>query len=97
MVVPVYGGASIEAQFKDLAKKPQIIVATPGRLQDMIRRDRIDFSEVQWMVLDEADEMLDMGFQEDVDAILEYMPEQKTSYSSPPPCLWKWKRYSTIT
>lgn len=77
MVVPVYGGASIEAQFKDLAKKPQIIVATPGRLQDMIRRDRIDFSEVQWMVLDEADEMLDMGFQEDVDAILEYMPEQK--------------------
>ena len=77
MIVPVYGGASIEQQFKSLAKKPQIIVATPGRLQDMIRRNRIDFSNVQWMVLDEADEMLDMGFQEDVDAILEYMPEQK--------------------
>ena len=77
MVVPVYGGASIEVQFKSLAKKPQIIVATPGRLQDMIRRNRIDFSNVQWMVLDEADEMLDMGFQEDVDAILEYMPAQK--------------------
>ena len=79
MIVPVYGGASIEVQFKSLAKKPQIIVATPGRLQDMIRRNRIDFSNVQWMVLDEADEMLDMGFQEDVDAILEYMPEDKNT------------------
>lgn len=77
MIVPVYGGASIEQQFKALAKKPQIIVATPGRLQDMIRRNRVDFSNVQWMVLDEADEMLDMGFQEDVDAILEYMPDDK--------------------
>ena len=77
MIVPVYGGASIEQQFKALAKKPQIIVATPGRLQDMISRNRVDFSNVQWMVLDEADEMLDMGFQEDVDAILEYMPDEK--------------------
>jgi ATP-dependent RNA helicase DeaD len=79
MIVPVYGGASIEQQFKSLAKKPQVIVATPGRLQDMIRRNRVDFSNVQWMVLDEADEMLDMGFQEDVDAILEYMPEDKNT------------------
>ncbi|MCR5037507.1 MAG: DEAD/DEAH box helicase [Bacteroidales bacterium] len=78
-IVPVYGGASIELQFKALAKKPQIVVATPGRLQDMIRRNRIDFSDVRWMVLDEADEMLDMGFQEDVDAILEYMPEDKNT------------------
>ena len=78
-IVPVYGGASIELQFKSLAKKPQIVVATPGRLQDMIRRNRIDFSDVRWMVLDEADEMLDMGFQEDVDAILEYMPEDKNT------------------
>lgn len=77
LVVPVYGGASIEAQFKELAKKPQIIVATPGRLEDMIRRNKIDFSNVRTIVLDEADEMLDMGFQEDVDAILEYMPEEK--------------------
>lgn len=77
LVVPVYGGASIEAQFKELAKRPQIIVATPGRLEDMIRRNKIDFSNVRTIVLDEADEMLDMGFQEDVDAILEYMPEEK--------------------
>ena len=70
LIVPVYGGASIELQFKDLAKKPQIIVATPGRLRDMIRRNRVDFSNVKTMILDEADEMLNMGFQEEVDDIL---------------------------
>ena len=76
LIVPVYGGASIEAQFKDLAKKPQIIVATPGRLRDMIRRNRVDFTNVKTMILDEADEMLNMGFQEEVDDILEYMPKE---------------------
>ncbi len=76
LIVPVYGGASIELQFKDLAKKPQIIVATPGRLRDMIRRNRVDFGNVKAMVLDEADEMLNMGFQEEVDDILEYMPKE---------------------
>ncbi|MBK9292125.1 MAG: DEAD/DEAH box helicase [Bacteroidetes bacterium] len=70
----VYGGASIEKQLRELAQKPQIIVATPGRLNDMIRRGKTDFSHVQWVVLDEADEMLDMGFQEDVDTILQTMP-----------------------
>ena len=76
LIVPVYGGASIELQFKDLAKKPQIIVATPGRLRDMIRRNRVDFTNVKAMILDEADEMLNMGFQEEVDDILEYMPKE---------------------
>ena len=76
LIVPVYGGASIELQFKDLAKKPQIIVATPGRLRDMIRRNRVDFTNVHTMILDEADEMLNMGFQEEVDDILEYMPKE---------------------
>ena len=76
LIVPVYGGASIEMQFKDLAKKPQIIVATPGRLRDMIRRNRVDFTNVRTMILDEADEMLNMGFQEEVDDILEYMPKE---------------------
>ena len=70
LIVPVYGGASIEMQFKDLAKKPHIIVATPGRLRDMIRRNRVDFSNVKTMILDEADEKLNMGFQEEVDDIL---------------------------
>ena len=79
LIVPVYGGASIEVQFKELARKPQIIVATPGRLRDMIRRNRVDFSMVRTMVLDEADEMLNMGFQEEVDDILEYMPSERNT------------------
>lgn len=79
LIVPVYGGASIELQFKDLAKKPQIIVATPGRLRDMIRRNRVDFSNVKTLILDEADEMLNMGFQEEVDDILEYMPKERNT------------------
>ena len=79
LVVPVYGGASSELQFKDLAKKPQVIVATPGRLRDMIRRNRVDFTNVRTMILDEADEMLNMGFQEEVDDILEYMPKERNT------------------
>lgn len=94
--MPVYGGASIEVQFKELAKKPQIIVATPGRLEDMIRRNKIDFSNVRTIVLDRSRRMLDMGFQEDVDAILEYMPEEKIFISSQRRCRWKWRKSSTI-
>jgi ATP-dependent RNA helicase DeaD len=76
-IVPIYGGASFDVQLKQLAAKPQIIVATPGRLNDMIRRKKVDFSKVSWVVLDEADEMLDMGFQEEVDTILESTPKDK--------------------
>ena len=78
-IVPIYGGASIEVQMKQLYDNPQIIVATPGRMNDMIRRGKTDFSQVKWAVLDEADEMLDMGFQEDVDNILSEMPKQKNT------------------
>lgn len=73
-ITPVYGGASIEKQLRELAHQPHIIVATPGRLNDMIRRGKTNFNHVQWVVLDEADEMLDMGFQDDVDTILQTMP-----------------------
>lgn len=76
-IVPVYGGASIEVQMKQLYDNPQIVVATPGRMNDMIRRGKTDFSHVKWAVLDEADEMLDMGFQEEVDTILKEMPKEK--------------------
>jgi len=76
-IIPVYGGASIEIQIRQLSEGPQVIVATPGRLNDMIRRKRVDLSHVKWVVLDEADEMLDMGFQEDVDTILECTPKEK--------------------
>jgi len=76
-ITAVYGGASIENQIRSLQQGPQVIVATPGRLNDMIRRKRVDFSNVKWVVLDEADEMLDMGFQEEVDTILETTPKEK--------------------
>ncbi len=77
--VAIYGGASIEGQINKLREKPQIVVGTPGRMYDMIRRSKLDLSHVKWVVLDEADEMLDMGFQEDLDAILEKMPDEKHS------------------
>ncbi len=76
-IVPIYGGASIEVQIKHLYDNPQIIVATPGRMNDMIRRGKTHLTHVRWAVLDEADEMLDMGFQDDVDSILQQMPEDK--------------------
>lgn len=76
-IAAIYGGASIEIQIRQLNEGPQIIVATPGRLNDMIRRKKVDLSQVEWAVLDEADEMLDMGFQEDVDTILETTPKEK--------------------
>ncbi len=79
-VVAVYGGASIEGQLKDLKKKPQMIVATPGRLLDMIERKRIDLSNIKSVVLDEADEMLNMGFKEELNAILETTPNSKNTY-----------------
>lgn len=78
-VVPIYGGASIEVQMKQLYDNPHIIVGTPGRMNDMIRRGKVKLNNVKWAVLDEADEMLDMGFQEDVDTILQEMPESKNT------------------
>ncbi len=78
-IVPVYGGASFDSQLRQLADHPQVVVATPGRLNDMIRRKKADLSHVKWVVLDEADEMLDMGFQEEVDTILEETPSSKNT------------------
>ncbi|MDP2237943.1 MAG: DEAD/DEAH box helicase [Bacteroidales bacterium] len=78
-IVPIYGGASIEVQMKQLYDNPHIIVATPGRMNDMIRRGKVNLTFVKWAVLDEADEMLDMGFQEDVDSILQEMPKGKNT------------------
>ncbi|MDY0077432.1 MAG: DEAD/DEAH box helicase [Bacteroidales bacterium] len=76
-VTPVYGGTSMDVQIKALQRNPQIVVATPGRLQDMMRRRKIDMTKIEWVVLDEADEMLDMGFQEEVDIILSSIPEKR--------------------
>ena len=79
-IVAVYGGASIEEQARSLKKGAQIIVATPGRMQDMIRRNFVDISHINYCVLDEADEMLNMGFYEDITAILSHTPQEKSTW-----------------
>jgi ATP-dependent RNA helicase DeaD len=79
-IVAVYGGASIRDQIRDIQRGAQIIVATPGRLLDLIGREVLDLSTVDVVVLDEADEMLNMGFQEDLTEILEKTPEDKRTW-----------------
>lgn len=76
-VVPVYGGEDIRTQLKQLAQTPQIIVATPGRLIDLIERGKIKLETVDYLVLDEADEMLNMGFKEDIETILARTPDTR--------------------
>ncbi|MFN5208736.1 MAG: DEAD/DEAH box helicase [Bacteroidota bacterium] len=79
-VVSIYGGASIENQTREIQRGAHIIVATPGRMVDMINRGRVRLSEVKYVVLDEADEMLNMGFKEDLDIILGQTPEEKNTW-----------------
>ncbi|WP_172916709.1 DEAD/DEAH box helicase [Capnocytophaga canis] len=79
-VVAIYGGASIEEQTKSIRKGAQIIVATPGRMQDMIRRGFVNISNIDICVLDEADEMLNMGFYEDITSILSHTPDTKNTW-----------------
>ena len=76
-VTAVYGGANIHEQAKQLKKGAQIVTATPGRLIDLINRKWIKLGDINYLVLDEADEMLNMGFKEDIDEILESTPENK--------------------
>jgi len=78
-ILPVYGGTPIEGQIRALRQGVHIIVATPGRLLDLIRRRSVDISGVVSMVLDEADEMLNMGFQEELNAILAETPADKNT------------------
>lgn len=79
-VVAIYGGASITDQARNVKKGAQIIVATPGRMQDMIRRRLVDISRLEYCVLDEADEMLNMGFFEDITSILSNTPDDKSTW-----------------
>ena len=76
-VVPIYGGQPIERQLRSLRRGAQVVVATPGRLLDHIRRRSVNLSGVSFVVLDEADEMLNMGFLEDVELILEELPTER--------------------
>ncbi|MGG8497450.1 DEAD/DEAH box helicase [Tenacibaculum sp. TC6] len=75
--VTVYGGANIEQQIKQLKKGAQIVIGTPGRTVDLIKRRALKLGNVKWLVLDEADEMLNMGFKEELDNVLEATPETK--------------------
>lgn len=79
-ITAIYGGASISDQLRDLKRGVQIVVATPGRMLDVIGRGAVDFSNVSYVVLDEADEMLNMGFQEDINEILSETPTDKTTW-----------------
>ncbi|GAA4239542.1 DEAD/DEAH box helicase [Postechiella marina] len=79
-VVAIYGGSSITDQARAVKRGAQIIVATPGRMKDMISRRLVDISKIQYSVLDEADEMLNMGFKEDISDILSHTPEDKNTW-----------------
>lgn len=76
-ILPIYGGQSIDRQMAALRKHPQIVIGTPGRVMDHMRRGTIKFNHLQMLVLDEADEMLNMGFREDIDTILEEVPDKR--------------------
>ncbi|CAM1347517.1 DEAD/DEAH box helicase [Tenacibaculum crassostreae] len=76
-VATVYGGANIEEQIRKLKRGAQIVVGTPGRTVDLIKRRALKLGNVQWLVLDEADEMLNMGFKDELDQVLEATPESK--------------------
>ena len=79
-VVAVYGGTSISMQIRDIKRGVQIVVATPGRLIDLIERKAINLEEIKYVVLDEADEMLNMGFQEDIEFILQNTPKKESTW-----------------
>ncbi|MCK5069184.1 MAG: DEAD/DEAH box helicase, partial [Desulfocapsa sp.] len=78
-ILPVYGGARIDQQMNRLRKGVQIIVATPGRLKDLLNRKAVDLSNINYIVFDEADEMLNMGFQDEITAILAHTPKEKNT------------------
>ena len=79
-IVPVYGGASIREQIRGIRQGAQVVVATPGRLIDLLEREALQLAQVRTVVLDEADEMLNMGFQEDIDHILAQAPAERRTW-----------------
>jgi ATP-dependent RNA helicase DeaD len=95
--VAVYGGTSISQQIRDLRQGAQVVVATPGRLIDLIERKAIDLVNIEYIVLDEADEMLNMGFRDDIEFILKNSPNRKSiwlfSATMPPEVKQVSKRY----
>jgi len=98
-VVAVYGGTSISMQIRDIRRGVQIVVATPGRLIDLIERKAINLEEIKYVVLDEADEMLNMGFQDDIEFILKNTPNREATWlfsaTMPPEIRRVSKKYMT--
>jgi len=98
-VTAVYGGTSISMQIRDLKKGTHIVVATPGRLIDLIERKAINLEQIHYVVLDEADEMLNMGFKEDIEFILKNTPNRQSTWlfsaTMPPEIRQVSKRYMT--
>lgn len=96
-VVPIYGGQPIQRQMQSLYKKPQIIIATPGRMMDHMERKTVTLNNVNMVVLDEADEMLNMGFRDDIEQILRQMPSDRQtimfSATMPPAIAQLTKKY----
>ncbi|MEM6297967.1 MAG: DEAD/DEAH box helicase, partial [Bacteroidota bacterium] len=76
----VYGGSSIQEQIRALKKPQHIIIATPGRLIDLIKKRAVKLNQIRFLVLDEADEMLNMGFKEELDEILQFTPDSKQTW-----------------
>lgn len=76
-ILPVYGGQPIDRQIRALKNRPQIIIGTPGRIMDHMRRHTLKFANLRMIILDEADEMLNMGFREDIDTILKEVPAER--------------------
>lgn len=95
----IYGGESIDRQIRSLKKGVQVVVGTPGRIMDHMDRRTLDLSQVGIIVLDEADEMLDMGFRDDIEKILSSMPEERQtvffSATMPKPILELTRKYQT--
>ena len=98
-VLAVYGGTPIGGQIRELKKGVQIVVATPGRLIDLIERKAIDLGQIEYVVLDEADEMLNMGFQDDIEFILQNTPQRESTWlfsaTMPPEIRRVSKKYMT--
>lgn len=96
-ILPVYGGESIQFQIKDLKKNVQVVVGTPGRVMDHLERKTMSFENVHTVVLDEADEMLNMGFRDDIETILKTVPKERQtvlfSATMPKPIIELAKRY----
>lgn len=96
-ILPVYGGESIQYQIKDLKRHVQVVVGTPGRVMDHLERKTLSFEQVKTVVLDEADEMLNMGFRDDIETILKTMPKERQtvlfSATMPKPIIELAKRY----